>query len=199
MKIKILFQLIFFSIALGSCKKDIKEPSNFGSGKTKIYFKVDDTEYLFEDKNFNIYKNTRSDIYISEVQIDPSTFGIYIEFKFKNYFKNRKIESYYYTYGYINIDPEGIWLSEKEYVPNYFLIRGDFYDGSKMPIDCRISHEKNQSSTISASSDSLFLVNYYNFVKKKFAIEYNGLFEDRNDKKIPRLKHTIKLIIQYEK
>jgi hypothetical protein len=57
MKIKILFQLIFFSIALGSCKKDIKEPSNFGSGKTKIYFKVDDTEYLFEDKNFNIYKN----------------------------------------------------------------------------------------------------------------------------------------------
>lgn len=31
------------------------------------------------------------------------------------------------------------------------------------------------------------------------ALEYNTLFEDREDQNIPKQKHTLKLIIQYEK
>jgi hypothetical protein len=34
----------FLSFAFIRCKKDIKEPTNFGNGKTKLYIKVDDTE-----------------------------------------------------------------------------------------------------------------------------------------------------------
>jgi hypothetical protein len=106
----------FLSFAFIRCKKDIKEPTNFGNGKTKLYIKVDDTEYLFEDKVINLNKNVGSDLVIKEVDIEHNALGIYIEFSLHNKLLKDKKKSYYYsTNGYINIDPEGRWISDNTY------------------------------------------------------------------------------------
>jgi len=189
----------FLSFAFIRCKKDIKEPSNFGNGKTKLYIKVDDTEYLFEDKVINLNKNVGSDLVIKEVDIEHNALGIYIEFSLHNKLLKDKKKSYYYsTNGYINIDPEGRWISEKKFVPNLFFIRGFFFSGSKSPISCSITHQKKTPNNLFLS-DSTFDVLKHDYSSKKMALEYNTLFEDREDQNIPKQKHTLKLIIQYEK
>ena len=194
--------LIFFSLALGGCKKDIKEPTNFGNGKTKLYIKVDDTEYLFEDKNFNIYKNTRGDFKIISANFFENSFGINLECTFKLLFDKKNRDKYYYSFCNIKIDPYNVIVGQDYFIPSLFNIKGNFYNNSEMemPIGLYIQHDPpyNSPSNLTYTTDTIFKLLNYNFDKKELGFEYNAIFRNSKDTSKNMSKHNLKLTLNFK-
>jgi hypothetical protein len=194
--------LTFLFFAFISCKKEIKEPTNFGNGKTKLYIKVDDTEYLFEDKNFNIYKNTRGDFKIISADFFENSFGINLECKFKLLFDKKNRDKYYYSFCNIKIDPYNVIAGQDYFIPSLFNIKGNFYNNSemKMPIGLYIQHNPpyNSPSNLSYTTDTIFKLLNYSFDKKEFAFEYKTEFKNNNDTNQIKSIHSLKIILNYK-
>jgi len=192
----------FLSFAFIRCKKDIKEPTNFGNGKTKLYIKVDDTEYLFEDKNFNIYKNTRGDFKIINSNFFENSFGINLECKFKLLFDKKNRDKYYYSFCNIKIDPYNVIVGQDYFIPSLFNIKGNFYNNSEMemPIGLYIQHDPpyNSPSNLTYTTDTIFKLLNYNFDKKELGFEYNAIFRNSNDTSKNMSKHNLKLTLNFK-
>jgi hypothetical protein len=192
----------FLSFAFIRCKKDIKEPTNFGNGKTKLYIKVDDTEYLFEDKNFNIYKNTRGDFKIISANFFENSFGINLECKFKLLFDKKNRDKYYYSFCNIKIDPYNVIVGQDYFIPSLFNIKGNFYNNSEMemPIGLYIQHDPpyNSPSNLTYTTDTIFKLLNYNFDKKELGFEYNAIFRNSNDTSKNMSKHNLKLTLNFK-
>lgn len=201
MKNIISVAFIFLSLSFWGCKKDIKEPTKLGNGKTILYLKVDDTEYLFEDKKFNIYKNTRGEFNIIKSDFLENSFGLNLECKFKFFFNKENRDKYYYSKINITIDKYNFIMGRDYFIPSLFRINGSFLKNpeTEMSLGCDIEHyPSNIPTNYSYTNDTIFNLLYYNFNKKELAFEYNTIFKDRNDTSQNKSMHNLKIKLNFK-
>jgi len=186
---KIFIKIIstaFFILLFTTCRKEVKEPNSDVDKYNSIYVKIDNEEYLFEDKPLNIYSNTRAKIEQTITWFNEESITINLTFKYKNKLKDDKYSS------------EGnmkLYLSGKDKktgitTPHIFIFNGLYFNNNKT-IDSQIDYHRYDSPKL--TNDSLINIQLINIPQKQIVFTYDGFVLNRKNSNILPIHIKIKL------
>jgi len=179
--------MVFFT----TCRKEIKEPTNNSDGKNQIYIKIDDEEYLFEDKFINIYKNTRAKINIDgSSRMNDSLISYRFDFRYIK--KQKRGGKVLFSNGLIVVEFLGKNAQIGKQQPSLLQIDYKIINKDLSNIYF-LRYYPFKTNNISNTKDSIINISHLDKRNGEFVFSYNTIIFDDNDKNILKAPHKFYL------